>query len=258
MARATGMAGLPRGRGQMKVSELYAPHGPFVGQAFHVIGSAPSMNLFPLRMLEGRLCVLLNTACTMFPSLGPIAFCNARSQIHGHSEAIKYRVGKGRLRFEPGVARTDNHIAWNDPDWYVFSYREPIIKEEHGGNSEPIHTGDMVSHHDEGTLWAEPCYYWSPRGGSVSAFAIQFALYCGARSITLVGCDACEFGGERYAAGKEGSTMHRKYHQYAYGCERMWRECYQRGVPLTSWTPFFGLGYHQDQYRNMTAWLKTR
>lgn len=242
----------------MKVSDLYAPSGPFVGQDFYLVGSGPSMNLFPTRLLEGRLCVLLNDTARYLPKLGPILFCNALFQSTGHSDAIKYKVGKGRLRFQPGVERTDNHIAWDNPEWYVFSYREPVIKEEHGGNSESIRTGDTASHHDESTLFTEPCYYWSPRGGSVSAFAIQFALHCGARSITLVGCDACEFGGERYVGGKEGSSMHRKYHQYAYGCERMWRECYQRGVPLTSWTPFFGLGYHQDQYRNMTAWLRDR
>lgn len=227
----------------MKISELYAD-GPLTGQDVVIVGTGPSMSVFPVATLAGRCCVLLNDAQKHFPNLGPVALANNRMFLDGCN--LPFQCVKGRLKYPSKYSESDdptaddNHVRWTDSRYYVFSYRQP--------------PWDNVSHHNESTLWQEPCHYWAPKGGSVSAFAVQLALWSKAKSITLVGCDSAPIGAEEYVKGKKPQPMTRKYRQYAYGLLRLSREAHLRGVPMMSLTPFFGLGYHEEQYREMLLW----
>jgi len=237
----------------MKVSELYAPQGPFVGADVYIIGTGPSMSVFPIATLEDKTCFLLNDACRQFTTLKPVAFSNNLSFLKFCT--LPYQIVKGRLRFDPHPERDDNHCPWDDPARYVFSYREPTIIT---GKGERISTGDKLSHFDERTLWRDPNFYWNVRGGSVAIFAIQFALYAGVRSITLAGCDCTSVHGNHYVKTKTRNAHYHDYPQYAAGLMRMWKECQVRGVPLMSLTPFLGLGYHDKQFSEMMQWLDER
>lgn len=239
----------------MKISALYAPDGPFVGHEIYIVGTGPTMRIFPRDYLAGRTCVLLNDAQRWFPELGPIAFSNHRSFLKGCK--LPYRCVKGRFKTDPHPERTDNHCPWDSPDHYVFSYREP--------------PWDEVSHHDPATLFRERCFYWAPRRGSISTFAVQFALWCGAKSITLVGCDSCEFDDHEYClkdarlAREEASKvkairqgrrrLKHDYNQYAAGLMTMIRVARERfGVPVVQVGPFPGYGREQEQFKEMISW----
>lgn len=233
----------------MKISNLYSTRpddkwgtvpGPFRGQDIYIIGTGPSMTVFPLDWLRGKTCVLLNDAQKHLPGLGPIAFSNNLKFLAGCG--LPYQIVKGRLRFDPDPERDDNHCPWDDPGRYVFSYRE--------------RPWDAVSHHDLSTLWKEPCHYWNTRRGSVSIFAVQFALLAGAKSITLVGCDSCELGpNAEYIAGKKATAVRHDYDAYAAGLMTLNREARERfRVPMMTLSPFMGLSRERQQYQEMRKW----
>lgn len=216
----------------MRVSDLY---GRWQGQECWIVGTGPSLDVFPRQLLRDKTCILLNDAQAHLDRCGPFAFANNVKQLRGCK--LPYQIVKGRLRFDPHPERTDNHVRWDDPKYYVFSYREP--------------PWDAVSHHDEAQLFREPDFYWAPHKGSVSAFAVQFALLAGFRTIYLVGCDCNTLDGAEYVDGKSGATMRRKYEAYQYGLLRLHREAIRRGASMVSVQPFFGLGWHEQQYREM-------
>lgn len=234
----------------MRVSELYSDN-PLRGQDVYLVGTGPSLDCLPAGYLADRVCVLLNDAQRFLPGLGPVAFANNhKKNLKGCTLPIQ--VAKGRLRFVEHVERPDNYCSWDDPKYHVFSYREPVIK----GPSGPVRTGDQWSHFDDRALWAEPDFFWNIRDGSVSIFAAQFAILCGARSIHLVGCDCCEFpSGAEYLGTKQriAKVVH-DYDAYASGMLRMMQEGRKLGIPIVAVQPFPGLGRHLQQWGEMKSW----
>lgn len=225
----------------MRISDLYrSGKAPFREQDLYIVGTGPSMTVFPREWLRGKCCVLLNDAQKHMPELGPIAFSNNLKFLTGCN--LPYQIVKGRLRFDPNPERDDNHCRWDDPGYYVFSYRE--------------RPWDGVSHHDPGQLWKEPNHYWNMPRGSVSIFAAQFCLLAGARSITLVGCDSCELGpGAEYLASKKRTAVRHDYDAYAAGLMRIKQEALRRfRVPMFTLSPFMGLGREVEQFREIRQW----
>lgn len=247
----------------MKVSDLYNDDGPLIGHDVYIVGSGPSLRVFPVDFLKGRCCILLNTAHRILPGLGPVAFSNnldflaPKGKLHPACEC-EYKVIKGRLKWE-WISRpwenADNHVDWDDPRYYVFSYREP--KMEHAKTGEVMSTGDTWSHYDDCALWKEPDFYWNVRKGTVAIFAVQFALLAGAKSITLIGCDCCDFGERKFASSHNAGpvNMVHNYEQYAAGLNRLAKEARERfGVPLLHLSPFPGYGREQQQYLEFLKW----
>ena len=207
----------------------------------YIIGSGPSLEVFPFSYLINKTCILLNDTHRYTPAfLGPCVFANNKSFIKNSVQGI--RIVKGRLRFDPGPEKDDNHVPWDHPELYVFSYREP--------------PWDKTSHHNIESLWSEPDYFWSPVGGNVSHFAIQFALLAGAKSISLIGCDSIPLAGQEYVSTKEQrSHVKRKYDAYIVGTEILMQEAKNKfQVPIVSITPFAGLGNEVEKFRRMKEW----
>lgn len=239
----------------MRVSTLY-PNSPLRDQDVVVLGLGPSLRAFPLKYLEGRTCVLLKDAWKHFPTLGPVAFSTASVYLDGCP--LPLPVVKARHKGMPHAERDDNHVPWDHPRLYCYSYREP--------------PWDPVSHHDIARLWAEPDHYWSSPGGSVALFAVQFAALCGARSIQLVGCDCGELGGREYlsakvtkareqgridlarlagrkVSGKPSRDRH-TYAGYRAGLAELAARCLKdRGIPVVTTVPFMGLFEYEQQFR---------
>lgn len=225
----------------MKVSALYGPASPLAHQDVYIAGTGPSLNVLPPGYLKNRCCILLNDAQKFIPGLGPVAFSNNRRFLKGCD--LPFQIVKARLKFDPHPQRDDNHVRWNDPRYYCFSYREP--------------PWDAVSHHDPSRLWTEPNHYWNEPGGSVVIFCLQFALQCSPRSIHLVGCDCCDLSGLEYLSPKSSRNVRHDYAAYARGVMRMIREGRERfGIPIVSLTPFAGLRRHEEQYQEMLTWPK--
>lgn len=225
----------------MKASDLHAPHGPFVGQEIYIVGSGPSMNVFDRSILKGKVCFLLNDAQRYFPELGPLAFSNSMQFLDGCR--LPFQVVKGRLKVEPDAEHDDNHCRWDSPDYYVFSYREP--------------PWDTVSHHDMSRLWSEANHYCAVQGGSVSHFALQFAVLCGASRIVLVGCDCTPLEHHDYVSGKKVRDRRRDYDAYARGLEIISRSIWENfGVSVYTLSPFLGLMRESAQYGRIREWKR--
>ncbi len=222
----------------MRVSDLYN-QPPFAGASVHIIGTGPSMTVFPLDYLKDQFCILLNDACQSFPELGPVAFSNNRNFLSGCKSPIQ--IVKARLKFDPNMQRDDNHVRWDDPRYYCFSYRDRNY--------------DSWDHFDQQALWNEPDHFWNTEGGNVSIFAIQFCLLAGVKQIHLVGCDCCRIEKKDYHEGKLGRNRKHDYEAYARGTMRMIREARDRfGVPIVQVTPFAGLGREKEQFKEMKTW----
>lgn len=233
----------------MRVSELY-PDNPLRGQDVYIVGSGPSLDVLPPDYLCGRVCLCLNDTWRFMSDCSPAVIANNRKFVKGCELPIQ--IVKGRLRFESNVERTDNHTPWGHDRYYVFSYREPVIKTPSG----PVATGDQWSHFDERALWAEPDFFWNVKDGSIAVFACQVAILCGARSIHLVGCDCCEFpdGAEYVGTKHRVAKVEHNYDQYAGGLMRMVQEGRRLGVPIVAVQPFPGLGRHIQQWERMRKW----
>lgn len=233
----------------MRVSDLYKAGNPIEGRDCYVVGLGPSMAVFPIDFLRDKFCVLLNDAQKFFPGLGPVAFANHRMFLDPLDPAITVPVVKGRLKSEPERQRLDNHVPWDHPSWYVFSYR---------GTSY-----DGREHIEESHLFAEPDFYWR---GPVAVYACQLLLQARCRSITLVGCDGAPIAGEDYCteaveqaraatskgAGGDGYVFH-NYNSYVEGLLVMKREAEKRGVNILSLTPFVGMSDAGGQLKFMRA-----
>lgn len=261
----------------MRVSELYGS-SPLAGADVFIVGTGPSLRVFPIDFLRGRCCVLLNTAHRILPGIGPVAFANHRDFVEGKPPLhpacdCPIQVVKGRLKYAKRPERTDNHVSWSDPKYYVFSYREPTISPaKKNGIADDVATGDEWSHFDEEALFnpSDPDFYWNVRKGTVAIFAVQFALLCGAKSVSLVGCDCCELIG-RDADGEEKllpcasqsnigpPSMVHHYDQYAAGLDRLAKEARIRfGVPLLHLSPFPGFTREGSQFRAYQSWADNR
>lgn len=225
----------------MRVSDLYGD-GPVRGRDTFIVGTGPSMTVFPLSFLEGKTCILLNDAAKLFPSLGPVAFSNLKDFVDGVS--CPYVVVKGRLKYQENFERTDNHVPWDHPLMHVFSYRD--------------RRHDPWDHLDDVALWKEQDFYWNIKGGCSAIFALQFALLAGARSVTFVGCDCARLSEQDYIIRedkRQRKFVKRHFHQYAVGAMRVVKSARTRfpGVPIMSLTPFMGLGYHEEQFRELRS-----
>lgn len=231
----------------MRVSDLYAD-APLRGRPVYIVGSGPSLDPWPDSALEGETAILLNDVCQDRPTWGPVAFANNVKFIK--RSRCPYNVVKGRLvppkeKKRPGRYATDNHVPWDSPDYYVFSYRSP-------------QQGDAWDHFDDEALWAEPDFYWNEPGGSVSIFALQFALLAGATRIRMVGCD-CSEAVSKYHVSKErrrqGRQVKHNYRAYWRGLMRMFREARERfGVVVTSENPWPGYGNEAQSHKEMVGW----
>lgn len=235
----------------MRVSTLYQS-ALFKDQDAYVVGLGPSMQVFPVKWLEGRLCVLLNDAQKHHPTLGPVAFANHMHFLDPRSPAIQVAIVKGRLKSDPSPERDDNHCPWDHPGFYCFSYRMAPFEEP--------------DHRTLAALWRDPDHYWG--GGTVASFAIQFLLLAGVRSITLVGCDCIPLRGKHYshatveddrARWSKKSAFRRgkmqvphDYAMYTKSLQIMQHEARERfKVPIMTLTPFVGLADASEQFRRL-------
>lgn len=216
----------------MEVSLLY-DNSPARGQDVYIIGSGPSIRVFDTSFLKDKCCILLNRASDHL-DLGPFAFVNNRGFINPNNQSTTIKVVKAHLKFD-GEEREDNHVTWDHPEYYCFSYtpKDRFIKWNELGWTTPI----------------DPLYYWNIHGGSVATFACQFALLAGAKSITLVGCDCISIGNRNYftkkSSGPRRNIVYDGYRESLHIMQRIARS--QFNVPVMTLWPFCGVGRYDEQ-----------
>lgn len=222
----------------MRVSELYH-RPPFLGASVFIVGSGPSLTVFPESYLKGELCILLNDTWRYRTRLGPVVFSNNKSFLQGCRHEIQ--IVKSRLKFDGNMERDDNHVAWDDPKYYCFSYRDRKY--------------DKWDHFDEKALWNEPDHYWNTPGGNSAIFCLQFCLLAGVKKIAMIGCDCCGLNRWDYVQDKRRRRVKHDYESYARGTMRLIHDARDRfGVPVVQINPFAGIGREPAQFEEMKTW----
>jgi hypothetical protein len=237
----------------MRLSELCEKR-PLDGLDVYIVGLGPSMAFFPLEILENKFCVLLNDAQKYFPTLGPIAYANAKRFLDPLSPRIRHSIVKGRFKSDPNFERLDNHIPWDHPKFWVFSY---VTEQDRIG---------IPSHREKETLWRDPNFVYICDGGTVAMTAIQFCCLAGAKTIFMVGCDCRPIYKEHYFSSNldlersthtrnpKGGVLHH-YSGYLEGILVMKMEAWRRfRIPVLNLTPFIGTSNFDEQFTRFKKW----
>lgn len=228
------------------VSELYGRHE---GQDIYIVGTGPSLRVFPIDLLEKKITIGLNRAwesvavkygITIHPELNIPQFVNGEDR----RPAIKWITKFEKLR------------AVVTPEQAAQAKKQMFFYKTNGQPNtaniwEPSNTGRVVD-------WLlspqeKHLYQWS----SIVQTAINLAANMGARNIILIGCDGGALGGNHHAQPQHtrwrGVSPEARYAQYREGTREVFAAMRQRGVNIVSMSPFSSLYEIEEEFGLMCA-----
>lgn len=210
------------------------------GQDLYIIGTAPTINTFPMDFFEGKICLSLNDAYKLHPAIAPVALMHheiyahtskkALAPFHEGMERIKYPIVKGSSR------KRREAVDWENPLYYYYDWSVDI---------ENIWT--MTKDTDY--------LYYTPDGCSLQA-ALQIAWIMGAKNVFIAGCDSRVMGGKHYANyNKDGIRDEeipkrggeRNYDSYVYGELLAMEFLKRKGVNVFNLSTL--IGYHMVDFQ---------
>src|SRR5680860_533504 len=102
----------------------------FAGQDIYIVGTGPTLNVFPLEMLQDKICLSLNDAYKAHPAIAPMALMHhqlyahtdkdTNSDYHGNLKNIKYPIVKATGRERAEV------VDWDHPFFYYLDWSHDI------------------------------------------------------------------------------------------------------------------------------------
>lgn len=230
------------------VSELYNIHP---GEDIYIIGTGPSLRVFPLSFLEGKITIGLNNAyklvpvrysITVHPDLYVPEFLEGEAPHPEMSWIAKYPKIKDLLSFE--------QFRYAAERFYFFeSDGQPNTQPP----QQPSNSGRILD-------WVRApvdnkLYLWS----SISQTAANLAANMGARNVVLVGCDLGALSGDHHAHEKptrwKGARPAERYRQYYEGLAEVRAALRERGVNLVSLSPLLGFLNAEEDFRRLCAEL---
>ena len=210
------------------------------GQDIYIVGTGPTLNVFPLDFLQDKICLSLNDAYKAHPAITPMALMHHQlyahsdndpnSDYHENLKNIKYPIVKvsGRDRLE---------IAdWDHPYFYYFDWMHGIEN-----------------------IWSQTKdtdYLIYMRDGPSLHAALQIAWIVGASNVFTIGCDSCRLGGRHYANYEKNNIrdndvpkrgVQRNYDAYVYGTLVVQEFLKRKGVNVVNLSPI--IGYHLVDYQ---------
>ncbi|MEX0758593.1 MAG: hypothetical protein WD100_03335 [Tistlia sp.] len=212
----------------------------YAGQDIYIVGTGPSINVFPMDFLEDKICLSLNDAYKAHPAVTPMALMHHQLYAHkGRSITAPYHENLKGIRYPIVKASGRNRAEvadWDHPFFYYFDWSHEI---------DDIWT--QTKDTDELIYMREGC--------SLHA-ALQIAWIAGASTIFTIGCDSRTLGGKHYAAYdkdqfrddevlKRGNE--RNYDAYVYGGLVIQEFLRQKGVRVISLSGI--VGYHLVDYQ---------
>lgn len=231
------------------VAELYDRH---CGEDIFIVGTGPSLRVFPVSLLKDRVTIGLNNAYEIVP---------VRYAITIHPDLyIPEFIGRSPLNatmdwIVPGE-KTRNLVS---PEKFRTAEERFYFFESAGRrNLQPPHEPSEAGRVTE---WLRKptgnfLYVWS----SISQTAVNLAANMGAKNIFLVGCDSHALLHNTHAFSKptrwKGASPAIRFRQYAEGLAEARSVLRERGVNLVNLTPFMGLGAIEKDFERLCRELK--
>jgi hypothetical protein len=213
------------------VSELYGRHA---GSDIYILGTAPSVRVFPLEFLKDKIVIGCNQAWKLFPvqyclTIHPDLNIPEFMQSESPRPDVTWITGEEKCR---GLLDAQQ-FAYAEKHFYFFKYRgKPNTQPEH----EPSDSGRVLDWVRQPS--GEFLYLWS----SIAQAAACLAANLGARNIVLVGCDNGSLLGNHHAHEQhsrwKGVFPEHRYQQYYEGMAEVRAALRIRGVNLVSLNPF--------------------
>lgn len=221
----------------------------YINQDIYIIGAGPSINLFPLDFLKGKVCLSLNDTYKMDPAIRPIAIMNnpTYAQVghrfapnHRNLKNIKYPVVK-----MTGRHRSSKNVDWDHPDYYCYDWSHKIDT-------------------DIWTMTKDTDYLYSSPEGCILHDGLQLAWIMGAKNIFVIGCDSRTLGGRHYANfDKDGFSddeepkgarpIPRNYDSYVYGAQIIIEFLKKKKVNVFNLSNIIGYHMVDEQYEILSG-----
>lgn len=223
-----------------RVSELYGRHP---GGDIYVVGTGPSLRVFPPGFLDGRITIGLNMAwkmvrptygITIHPELAVPEFLEATDEGQLGITWITKREKLGPLT--PGQVRhAEDHFYFFRSDGASTTVTNGLNDAGRVPDWARVPTDDFL-------------YLW----GSVATAGANLAANLGASNVILVGCDNAALMGNHHAAAQHtrwlGAAPDDRYRDYYEGLADVRAAFRDRGVRLVSLNPFLTLGPHEHDF----------
>lgn len=227
------------------VSALY---NKYPGSEIYVIGTGPSMRVFPVEMLRDKITIGLNMAWKN----APVRYCVT---IHPDLNVPEFMPGEQprpditwvTKRAKSQKLLTPEQFAHADAHFYAFEERGKQF------NTAPAH--DPANHSRVVEWLKEPVgdylYCWS----SISQTGMNLAANMGAKTIYLIGCDNGDIGENHHAHNQhtrwKGVAPDYRYNQYYEGNCEVRDALAERGITVLTLSPFMGLKHVERDFAHL-------
>lgn len=211
----------------MRLAELTGKHKD---ATIYIVGTGPSMRVFPVDFLKDKITIGLNQAwrylkltyaITVHPEL-----------LADYNKAQPYNSTQWILKPKPPL----QNITFNDPRYYVFGTATDI---------------GCITRQQSDTLFL---------GRGVQQTAMHLAHLMGATTIVLVGVDMTDLGGDHHGHeqhvkfhGLEPSDVYAEYRKYT---AKVRNVLLRKGVSVLTLTPFLGAVHGNEDYTRLRHELK--
>lgn len=207
----------------MRVQELYGRHK---GQPIWVVGTGPSMQMFPKQLLPDHITIGLNQAWRY----GPLTYSLTVHPEH----VLEWEKEKGHPT--QWITKKKGPLAdlsLDDPRYYVFHTEQENY--------------DLVRAPKPDVLFL---------AHGIHNTAMVLAAHMGASVVYLVGCDMGELGGDHHGHdqhvrfhGLPPSLVYKEYRRDAAKVRRILRD--ELNVPVLTISPFLGLTAPEEDYHRL-------
>lgn len=205
----------------MQVSLLWDKHK---GEEIYIVGTGPSMRVFPAEILEGKTTIGLNRAWK---------YCSLTYSVTVHPDLIvEYEKDKERKNKTQWIVKGQKapiRASFSDKRYYVFEGEKPVPT--HGFNLK------YIRERVRSVLYI---------GRGIQQTAMNIAAHMGARVIYLVGVDMCSLEGSHHGHaqpiqfhGLNPDAVYKEYRNFTAHVRTVIRD--ELKIPVVSLTPFIGL-----------------
>lgn len=209
----------------MRIEKLYGRHK---GEPIYIVGTGPSMRVFPTQALKGKTCIGLNQAWR---------YCPLTYTISVHPELLtEYLDTPNRNKTQWIVKhKPPLNLLLDDPEHYVFHTSEDDMS--------------LFKQDKPDTLFI---------GRGVQQTAMHMAALMGASELRLVGIDMTDLGGEHHGHaqhvrfhGVPPDIVYKEYRVYTAKVRKAITDRWK--IPVLTLSPLLGADHGTEDYERLCA-----